>query len=377
VHYFGGVLERRKPIFWAMLVLGFLGLAIASLLTQHFYELREGLHGFHSFCSLSPQMDCDAVASSRYAEILPDIPVALMAIGWFLAWCLMGMLAFYESWEKRASAMLALFCFVGTFVSLGYFFVMAVGIRAYCLGCLGIDFIHFLGLGFSWRWLSRDLFDRKCLVGWGGVLGLIALPMILVRLFGSSETSHWVEDILNTPVVSIPLDHSLSFGSDQAPITVVEFSDFQCSACRKAAFLFQAVKKRYREDIRFVFKNYPLDRSCNSSLPQTLHPAACEAAMLALCAHRHQKFEEVYEVLFNLQQQFVPGTLFSLLEAKGFSLVCSESDFMVSLERDIQDAQLLGVKATPTFFINGHKMEGIYPVSVWNEIIDRLLASLP
>ena len=360
-----------------MVVLGFLGLGIASVLTQHFYEFREGLHGFRSACSFGAQMDCDAVASSRYAEVLPGVPVAALAMGWFVAWCVVGMVGFYESLQKQAKQMLAGLCLLGTLVCLAYFFVMVVWIRAYCLGCLCIDFIHLLGLGASWKWISSDLLQRKCLLGWAGVMGCVAFALVLARFLVSSDTSHWAEEVLSMPVVSVPVHpSSLSFGSDQAPITVVEFSDFQCSACQKAAFLFHAVKKRYRDKLRFVFKNYPLDRSCNPSLPQTIHPAACEAALLAFCAHSQKKFEEVYETLFNFQQQFVSGKLFSLLEGKGMT-ACSSAEWMPFLEKDIQEAESLGVKATPTFFINGHKMEGIYPVSVWNEMIDRLLASLP
>src|SRR5438093_1453862 len=86
-------------------------------------------------------------------------------------------------------------------------------------------------------------------------------------------------------------------GPEDAAITIVEFSDFQCPHCAEA---FPELRKllRSRSDVRLVFRHYPLDSSCNTSLPVPLHPNACLAAIAAECAGDQGRFWEYHDVLF-------------------------------------------------------------------------------
>ncbi len=75
-----------------------------------------------------------------------------------------------------------------------------------------------------------------------------------------------------------------SLGPAGAPVTLVEFSDFQCPFCRKGAEAVRAVLARHPEDVRLVFKNFPIDTACHDALERQLHPFACKAALLARCS---------------------------------------------------------------------------------------------
>ena len=169
-----------------------------------------------------------------------------------------------------------------------------------------------------------------------------------------------------------------SIGPLSAKITIVEFSDFQCPWCRLGAFAVNSTINRYPHQIRIIFRNYPLDQACNPQFEQTAHPIACEAARVALCAQKQGKFETLYQELFEKQASFSPGRPAEIAKESGLNGIelqrCLDSpETSTAISNDIREATLLGVKSTPTFFINGHKMEGAYPVEAWNGIIDELL----
>jgi protein-disulfide isomerase len=132
--------------------------------------------------------------------------------------------------------------------------------------------------------------------------------------------------------------------------------------------------------VRVEFRNFPLDQACNPEMRQTPHPVACEAARVALCADKQGKFEAVYNEFFDKQASFSLGRPLEL--AKGMGLDGLALDTCVSapetaqtVNRDILEAVALGIKSTPTFFVNGYRVEGAYPVSIWNMLFDRLLLS--
>jgi protein-disulfide isomerase len=198
----------------------------------------------------------------------------------------------------------------------------------------------------------------------------------------SADLNQWVDSILKTTPVFLKTDsHLPSFGPIDAPITIVEFSDYQCPYCRVAAFRLNTIMQRYSGKIRVIFKNYPLDQACNKHWAVTKHPAACEASRISYCAHLQGKFQEVYEELFEKQSQIVSGHVLPLLTPLGFSFEkiqeiqkCSgDLETTKIINEEIEEATLLGVQGTPTFFINGHKIEGLYPILVWNKIIEYLL----
>jgi protein-disulfide isomerase len=113
-------------------------------------------------------------------------------------------------------------------------------------------------------------------------------------------------------------------------------------------------------------------------MPSTPHPVACEAARAALCAQDQGKFESAYQDLFEKQETFTQGRPLEIMKGIGVDesrikgcMASPETNSRIA--KDVEEANTLGVKSTPTFFLNGHRMEGAYPVPAWNHIIDRLL----
>ena len=110
-----------------------------------------------------------------------------------------------------------------------------------------------------------------------------------------------------------------------------------------------------------------------------MHPFACEAAKTSWCAAKQGKFEPVFETIFEHQETLAPGKIAELAREAGANpdalAACVASDEVKSaISRDVEEAVQLGIESTPTFFVNGRRMEGAYPPAVWDKIIERELA---
>jgi protein-disulfide isomerase len=170
-----------------------------------------------------------------------------------------------------------------------------------------------------------------------------------------------------------------SSGPANAPVTMVEFSDYQCSHCKHAAEGLPRIFARYPGKIRLINRHYPLSSECNRGLQQNAHPAACEAARLAYCAVGAGKFAAVHDSFFRHQEELAPERLSPFLEEAGADAgalyKCSDTQLAAAaLQRDVEEGLRLNVESTPTFFINGRMLAGFYPEPFWFAVLDRVVA---
>jgi len=170
-------------------------------------------------------------------------------------------------------------------------------------------------------------------------------------------------------------------GPANAPITIIEFSDFQCPYCSRGRAAMEELlgMEKFKGKIRLAFKNFPLD----------FHPQAKPAAIASLAAHKQGKFWEFHDELFANQ-----GKLSSLKEGDAqasdnhmaeiakkiginvdkFKIDLKAPDILAQLKSDLEDAGKAGVKGTPFFLVNGVAVKGALPMSEFVPIIDRLLS---
>lgn len=149
-------------------------------------------------------------------------------------------------------------------------------------------------------------------------------------------------------IYDIPIQGSPFKGPENAPVTIVVFSDFQCPYCSKLEPLVEQVRLNHPEQVKVVFKNYPL-RS---------HQYARYAALASLAAHKQGKFWKFHDQLFANQQKLSPQLVKNLAVALGLDLALFDKDLKspqltAQLNRDLIDARNVGVRGTPTVFING------------------------
>lgn len=151
-----------------------------------------------------------------------------------------------------------------------------------------------------------------------------------------------------------PVDHVL--GPHGAPVTVVEYGDFECPNCKQAAPAVKLLLARFEQRVRFVFRHFPLEE---------VHPQALHAAEVAECAGAQSKFWPMHDLLFEHQPHFKLAQLHGYAGTLGLDMArfTAEMDDEVYLQR-VREHQRSGkdsgVRATPTFFVNGRTQDVSY-----------------
>jgi protein-disulfide isomerase len=176
--------------------------------------------------------------------------------------------------------------------------------------------------------------------------------------------------ILEDPV-KIPVSGSPVTGPPQAPLTLVEFSDFQCPFCVQAAPEIQAVLKAYPTQVKLIFKQFPLDQ----------HSQAALAAAAALAAHRQGKFWPLHDALFAQRGKLSRDIIVKLaadlhLDMKRFTADMNSAEMRKAVDKDRDDGETAGVNSTPTIFIGGKHYNGSIKLAALKPILDQELKSL-
>ena len=146
-------------------------------------------------------------------------------------------------------------------------------------------------------------------------------------------------------------DHQL--GPDRAPVTLVEYGDYQCPYCAAAAPVVRELRKQFGDDLRFVFRNFPLS---------DMHPHAETAAQVAEFADENGKFWQMHDLLFANQSRFDDSLFFDLAEQLDLSNFDLREALALGVHRkriqeDYEGGLVSGVRGTPTFFINSRRHE--------------------
>jgi len=156
-----------------------------------------------------------------------------------------------------------------------------------------------------------------------------------------------------------------SLGPEAAPVTIVEFSDFQCPFCARVVATLKQVREKYGDKVRLVFRQFPL----------SFHPHAAKAAEASLCAHEQGKFWDMHEAMFANQQALYPEQLKAKaaelgLNAESFNQALDSGKYAGAVEADLAAGQSAGVSGTPAIFINGRFVNGAVPLEQITAIID-------
>jgi len=161
-----------------------------------------------------------------------------------------------------------------------------------------------------------------------------------------------------------------SVGSASAPITLIEFSDYQCPYCGRVEPTLKRLRAAYGDKIRFVWKDFPLTQ---------IHPQAFKAGEAAHCAGDQGKYWELHDVLFNKQSELQLDDLKRHALTLGLNVdafnQCLDSSKHAERVRDgVAEGGQVGVNSTPTIFINGRRFSGAQPYEVFAAAIDEELA---
>jgi protein-disulfide isomerase len=160
-----------------------------------------------------------------------------------------------------------------------------------------------------------------------------------------------------------------SLGPANAPVTIVEFSDYQCPFCKRAEPTVHEVAKRYPEQVRIVYRHFPLDN---------IHPEARPAAEAAACAHDQGKFWEYHALVFQSSPKLAKDQLRELagqakLDVAAFDACVADGRTRARVEADVAAGREAGVSGTPAFYVNGIPLSGARSLDEFVKLIDREL----
>ncbi len=167
------------------------------------------------------------------------------------------------------------------------------------------------------------------------------------------------------PRVELDLAGVSSKGPAEAPIQVVEFSDFLCPFCRNLAGAFGGFMPQSQGRVAIFFVNYPLDQACNPAMNRTVHDGACELALGGICAEEQGKFWPYHDRIFAKpppnpsNEDVVRIAAEAGLDGNALRQCLSSPAARAKLDRDIAEGRRLEVNATPTVFVNGKRLEQI------------------
>ena len=155
-------------------------------------------------------------------------------------------------------------------------------------------------------------------------------------------------------------------GSAKAPITIVEFGDFACPICEQSFSTIREISLKYKNDIKFIWRDYPVVSEYSALL-----------ALGGRCAGEQGLFWPMHDKLFQNQGANTADQLTALTNQIGadtvrFNDCLTKQKYLTQIQNDLKDGQKFGITGTPTYFINGYKIEGNIPYDIFIKIIEEL-----
>lgn len=375
---------------------------VALYLLRAFLQKTYGEESFESACNFSETFNCDKINTSTYGK-LGGVPITVFAIPTYAAFATLAWLATQgRSWSR--SALQLLVAGSGAAVAYGLFllYVMAAVEKTFCVFCLTMDAMGLLTFVVALFHLRKTApapssfgppLQRAAAVG-AVVFGLafaghgVQKSALIDRAVtaidagapaapaaGTSPTG--VARKISENLYEVPVSpDDPSIGPKDAKVTIVEFADFQCGYCKKLFYALTPLKQAYKDQVRFVFKNYPMNKACNSNIKNDRHRYACAAAEAAQCAHRQGKFWEMHDILFKNQHKLENEDLRWYGEQVGLDMgaydQCVRQDGALDrVKEDIAVGAALGIDGTPRTFVNGRMFKGAIATEVLEKIIQK------
>jgi protein-disulfide isomerase len=171
----------------------------------------------------------------------------------------------------------------------------------------------------------------------------------------------------STAAYRVPIDGAPALGDARAPVTLVAFSDYECPFCGRADALLTQLRKVYGPKLRTVMRQHPLP----------FHAHARAAALAAIAADEQGKFWPMHDRLFASARSLDEESLVRVTGEAGLDVArwqAARARAAPALERDEALGERLGVRATPTFFVNGRRIEGAQSIDLFQQAIDEELA---
>jgi protein-disulfide isomerase/uncharacterized membrane protein len=390
---------------WFLILAALTGLGICLYLYSFHIALLMGEIKSGLLCGSENGLGCNSVSSSPYSSLL-GFPLASWGAIFYGTLALLGAggLIFRQDGGRAFLRWAFILVFLGLAFDLYLAHTMFFRIGAVCWLCIAtyaINLVIFIILAVPvWKEPkpraplmaifpgNRDnqtieLYYRNVIMGLliGAILliaviGLAGSQFVTQSLTGNEKErlAKVTENLSRQKPRFIDVNNRPFMGSENANLTVVEFSDFLCPYCARAAKYLKLAASGNHDKARFVFRHYPLDKACNNRLSSNVHPGACILAEGAVCAQEQRRFWSFHDIAFETKGKISRSVVENIaeridLDLKTFNSCLDSGRARKVVIEDIQAAGNAGVTGTPTLFINGRKLRGVPKPWVLNEII--------
>jgi uncharacterized membrane protein len=376
----------------------FLGLAASSASTWVHYRILND-PTYASFCDVNTTFSCTEAYASRFGSF-GGVPVALVGVLFFAF--VLGLIALCSR-SSTAAANLPGYLFAASTIGLAVVLYLAyasfVILKAVCVLCVG-TYLAVIGLflisGAVTRYPmtslpSRAARDFRTLLRTpsavsAAVAFVVAAAAAVVMFPGTRVTAAGAPSPVavageQAPVAApaVPaaqiqqLEQYLAAQprtvvmapSDGADVVIIKFNDYQCPPCRQTFMDYKPILAKWNTaapgKVKFITRDYPIERQCNNTVGQDLHPSSCEAAVAVRLAREKGKAQAMEEWLFANQPALTPESVKNAAATVG-GVTDFDARFAGTVELvkgDIAQAAQLKVTGTPTFFMNGIRLPGL------------------
>ena len=392
--------HSQKNILRSVLGLSLLGWAFSAYTLLH----RQGLltRGLEeaSACNLGDRFNCDAVALSSYS-VFAGLPVSAWGLAFYGMLFVLGLWGYFqhsdhnENEAKNAASWISLASMVSLIPTVILAGTSLFVIRSVCIFCVGIYLVN-IALAIAGFMLKKSMRAPSkpgglptALLGLIGGLTILLLfsPRIIETSMNDGRTvdEGTIQALVYKHVQSsskvIRSAGYPTMGPDNASVTIVEFSDFQCPYCKQAAATLPAFASARTDKIRIVFRNYPLDSSCNAAkgIPTGMHPHSCQAAKTGICVFKKAgsaAFFHYADQVFGAQEK-LSADFIKQAGVKHAGLDIAQLDECVNsplthqaLIDETTEGTSLGIEGTPSIYINGKFIESGANAKVLKPILD-------
>ena len=395
-----------------IIILALIGAAIAGVILYQHYS--PGIGAGVILCGSDSAGNCDDFISGKYSALY-GFPLAAAGLFLYLVIAFTALVADYGAGEYYQTGFLLIAPLVIASVAVDAVLAgVMISLQTVCLLCLmtyGVNVALLIVVILWYRRLRQGGFSpndwRKLLILRTGdqpakkAAASLYLLMVLflgfsvfssvyilgLKAAGASNSKQQIQHNVQSfysqgrEFSELPPSRLLA-GSEAGPVKIAVFTDFLCSACYQFSKLEKQIIARYGNQVSLSFYNYPLDQECNPDLGQTLYKSSCTAARTMVAAaslgffpaYMENHFERYGE--FHNQYSLDKGLDMAgpLTDRAVFAAAIGSGEVRSVIERDIELAKKLAVKATPTLFINGRRMEGVPSWEVMDAILKRELA---
>lgn len=354
------------------LLFGLLMLGTSLYLTNHYYEVKypTGLAS-GSLCNFSSFFNCDKTTTSALGNLFL-VPTSIFGII-IAGLVLFGLIIKNEEYEKTIYFTLVV-NFIGCIILFLYSLFVLGGLCPMCTA-------YYIFSGIMLYLFYKKSSDVKPNVG------ILAIFLVITLIIGylirsnilskenakSSIAVSLIDQYYKLPNLGMPTPASefKIAETTNAPIHMAIFSDFQCPACKMLSEQTKKIAELYKGKITIDYYFYPLDINCNPNMDRPLHDLACKASYIAACTG--PKFAEIHDEIFDHQESLSNEYLAKIAKRENVESCAKDPKTKDKVVALINSAKTFNVRSTPTYLVNGVKIEGVLPLDQLQIIFDEIV----